>query len=157
MKPDKVFILLLVVLLPLTGCIDATGNADAQDSTSSPNQNEEAVSTTMPAVVSLKLSEGNTHTEVFNGTTLKVETIHWEFTDPECSSNCPVTWYAGNSVVYSMTCSDGLTIESGNVGAGNYLPVLGGQECTVEFMPTIYNGEDRVTVVIFSIASLSAL
>ena len=35
MKPDKVFILLLVVLLPLTGCIDATGEAGASDSSES--------------------------------------------------------------------------------------------------------------------------
>ena len=35
MKPDKVFILLLVILLPLTGCIDVSDNADAQDSSDS--------------------------------------------------------------------------------------------------------------------------
>jgi len=35
MKPDKVFILLLVIMLPLTGCIDVSDNADAQDSSDS--------------------------------------------------------------------------------------------------------------------------
>lgn len=35
MKPDKVFILMLVILLPLTGCIDVSDNADAQDSSDS--------------------------------------------------------------------------------------------------------------------------
>ena len=35
MKPDKVFILMLVILLPLTGCIDVSENADAQDASGS--------------------------------------------------------------------------------------------------------------------------
>ena len=35
MKPDKVFILLLVIMLPLTGCIDVSDNADAQDASDS--------------------------------------------------------------------------------------------------------------------------
>jgi hypothetical protein len=33
MKTDKVFILMLVILLPLTGCIDVSDNADAQEET----------------------------------------------------------------------------------------------------------------------------
>ena len=42
MKPDKVFILLLVILLPLTGCIDVSDNADAQEDESAqqPSQNQ---------------------------------------------------------------------------------------------------------------------
>ena len=157
MKPDKVFILLLVILLPLTGCIDVSDNADAQDSTTPQDQTTDSVSTTMPAVVSLNIGAENTHTEVFNGTTLKVESVHYEYTDPECSSNCPITWRPGNAVYYSMTCEDGFSISNGYVGAGTFLPVLGGQECTVEFNPTNYNGNDRGTIVIFSVASLSAL
>ena len=35
MKPDKVFVLMLVILLPLTGCIDVSDNAGAEDSTDS--------------------------------------------------------------------------------------------------------------------------
>ena len=31
MKTDKLFVLMLVILLPLTGCIDVSDNADAQD------------------------------------------------------------------------------------------------------------------------------
>ena len=156
MKPDKVFILLLVILLPLTGCIDVSDNADAQDSTTPQDQSTDTISTTMPAVVSLNIGAENTHTEVFNGTTLKVESVHWEFTDPDCSSNCPASWNTGTAVYYSMTCADGFSINSGSVSAGSFLPVLGGQECSVEFMPTVYNG-NRETVVIFSVASLTAL
>ena len=35
MKPDKVFVLMLVILLPLTGCIDVSDNAGAEDLTDS--------------------------------------------------------------------------------------------------------------------------
>ena len=155
MKPDKVFILLLVILLPLTGCIDVSDNADAQDSTTS--QDTTTASATMPAVVSMNIGSDNTHIETFNGTTLKVETIHCEWIDPDCSSNCPASWRNSGTLSYTMTCADGFTISSGVVGAGGFLPVLGDQECSVEFSPVNYNGNERGTVVIFSLASLSAI
>ena len=31
MRTDQTFVLLLVILLPLTGCIDVSDNADAQE------------------------------------------------------------------------------------------------------------------------------
>jgi hypothetical protein len=37
MKTDRVFVLLLVILLPMTGCIDVSDNAGAEDSTESSN------------------------------------------------------------------------------------------------------------------------
>ena len=40
MKTDKLFVLLLVILLPLTGCIDMTDNAESQDATTEESQNE---------------------------------------------------------------------------------------------------------------------
>ena len=40
MKTDKVFVLLLVILLPLTGCIDMADNAESQDATTEESQNE---------------------------------------------------------------------------------------------------------------------
>ena len=40
MKTDKVFVLLLVILLPLTGCIDITDNAEGQDATTEESQTE---------------------------------------------------------------------------------------------------------------------
>jgi len=38
MTTDKVFILLLVIMLPLTGCLDITDNAESQDATTEENQ-----------------------------------------------------------------------------------------------------------------------
>ena len=44
MKADKVFILMLVILLPLTGCIDVSDNADAQqDSGAEPQAQNQTV------------------------------------------------------------------------------------------------------------------
>jgi hypothetical protein len=40
MKTDKVFVLLLVILLPLTGCIDMTDNAESQDATTDETQSQ---------------------------------------------------------------------------------------------------------------------
>ena len=37
MKTDRVFVLLLVILIPMTGCIDVADNAGAEDSTESEN------------------------------------------------------------------------------------------------------------------------
>ena len=33
MRNDQIFVLLLVIFLPLTGCIDVSDNADAQEET----------------------------------------------------------------------------------------------------------------------------
>ena len=49
MATEKVFILLLVILLPLTGCLDMTDNAEAEES------DDENTITTMPMVHSLHI------------------------------------------------------------------------------------------------------
>ena len=47
MRKDQIFVLLLVVLLPLTGCFDGggIGDADAQDSTESGNSGTSVTTT----------------------------------------------------------------------------------------------------------------
>ena len=70
MTTDKLFILLLVILLPLTGCLDIADTAEAEES------EEENTTTTMPKVHSLHLEQGENATLHFDGTkTMKLETL----------------------------------------------------------------------------------
>ena len=85
MKPDKVFILMLVILLPLTGCIDVSDNADAQDSSDS----EEAETTVI--------------NNYYNNTTTVVQAV-----EPEMVH---MYVYTENQSVGSITIGENQTIE----------------------------------------------
>ena len=92
MTTDKVFILLLVIMLPLTGCLDIADTAEAEDSdeetTIVNNYDNNTTTTTMPMVRSLHI-EANTecHDSRSTGdTTMKLEHAYTGGTGPECSS-----------------------------------------------------------------------
>ena len=140
MTTDKLFILMLVILLPLTGCLDIADTAEAEDS------DEENTTTTMPMVHSLHIEAGANATLDFDGTTtMKLETIYHNGYGSQAPS---VTGQAYN---FDMTCNGTLMINDGHLVSKEYLPVLGGQLCTVVITAT------SEYFLVFSEASLSAL
>ena len=150
MTTDKLFILLLVILLPLTGCLDIADTAEAEDSdeetTIVNNYYNNTTTTTMPMVHSLHIEAGANATLDFDGTTtMKLETHYRDISSPN--------EYDGISVGYTftMTCDGVMMINKGMMALGHYLPVLAGQNCTIE----ITSNTD--SFYIFSKANLSAL
>ena len=146
MTTDKVFILLLVIMLPLTGCIDMTDSAEAQvepDSTTVDNSTEVS---TLPTVYSLYLEKGTVATLDFDGTeTLKLETMYRNAT-----SGVDASWEYSDSFV--MTCDGSTLIDNGRLYAPEYLPVLGGQDCSIEITAAGWD-----TFYIFSKANLESI
>ena len=143
MTTDKLFILLLVILLPLTGCLDIADTAEAEDS------DEENTTTTMPMVHSLHIEEGANATLDFDGTTtMKIETIHQKM----ANGNNPYFATPGYGVFdYSMICDNVTIVEMGQMYPETYLPVLAGQTCSILIEPSVE------VILILSEASLSAL
>ena len=66
MRKDQIFVLLLVVLLPMTGCFgDTVGEADAQE------QQEPAEISTPNNIMNVHVPHGDTVNITLNGTTLE--------------------------------------------------------------------------------------
>tara|TARA_B110000967_G_scaffold204866_1_gene248226 strand:- start:1557 stop:2039 length:483 start_codon:yes stop_codon:yes gene_type:complete len=150
---DKVFILLLVILLPLTGCLDATDNADAENPSSEPdaeNPSSEPVAVTTPDVYSLRLLADNMTTITLDGnSTLKVETI---FRTHDANISYPETSVSDITSSFDMICNGTTIVTAGDFTEDEYLPVLGGQLCTLEIVTTQWD-----YIVIFSSHSLASL
>ncbi|MDA8615246.1 hypothetical protein N9L27_00285 [Candidatus Poseidoniales archaeon] len=145
MTTDKVFILLLVILLPLTGCLDIADNAEAEDS------DDENTTTTMPMVHSLLIPANSEHTITLTGdSTLQLEQAYTGSTDSECDSNCPVNWALTSAISMDMTC-DSFTLES-YLYVDYLIPAIGDETCVVVFTSGNYD-----VLAHFSEASLSAL
>ena len=145
MTTDKMFILLLVILLPLTGCLDIADNAEAEDS------DDENTTTTMPMVHSLLIPANSEHTITLTGdSTLQLEQAYTGSTDGECSSNCPVNWALTSLISMDMTC-DSFTLES-YLRVDYFIPAIGDETCVVVFTSGNYD-----VLAHFSEASLSAL
>ena len=153
MTTDKLFILLLVILLPLTGCLDIADTAEAEDSeeetTIVNNYYNNTTTTTMPMVHSLHIEEGANATLDFDGTTtMKLETIHQMMPNgnsPYLANPGYQLWY------YSMTCDNATIVERGTMSQQTFLPVLAGQSCSIFIEPSVE------VILVFSEASLSAL
>ena len=145
MTTDKMFVLLLVMLLPLTGCLDISDNAEAEES------DEENITTTMPHVRSLLIEANSNYTMNFSGdSTLKLEQMYSGGTDPDCSNNCIVTYSYASSMPMEMVC-DSYSMDY-YVVVNGFIPVLGGETCTVVFTTGDYD-----ILAHFTEASLSAL
>ena len=142
MTTDKLFILLLVILLPLTGCLDIADNAEAEDS------DEENTTTTMPMVHSLHLEQGENATLHFDGTkTMKLETLWSGYSQGGENMRANTEYFYG----MQMTCDNDVTV-TGSLTAGIHLPVLGGQNCSV-----LMTANNYPVILVFSEASLSAI
>lgn len=144
MKPDKVFILMLVILLPLTGCIDVSDNADAQDSSDS----EEAETTVInnyyntteihqtgpSAVITHYIEENQTLTLDFDGTfTYKVETIYRLAPSGVIIGGSEPSYWAPVIAVggVDINCSGSLSMDSTQIQESRFLPVLPMTNCEV--------------------------
>jgi hypothetical protein len=134
--------LLLVVLLPLSGCLDTVEPAGAE---SNDDDSIEAI-VHSSETLTLHLQAGENQTSMFNGTTVKLEAIWVNF-----ESGFQMLSAGGT---FSMNCSDGVTVESAAMYAGYYLPILGEQEC--ELILESYN-HDKETIYVFSSYSVAAL
>jgi len=130
MTTDKVFILLLVILLPITGCIDTTDNAEAQEEPDSTTVDISTEVSTLPTVYSLYLEKGTVATFDFDGNeTWRLESISVLY-DVGAQGN---DGNVGSYGYFDMNCSGSLLVDNGRLMTGYYLPVLGGESCSIEF------------------------
>ena len=156
MRKDQIFVLMLVVLLPLTGCFDGggIGDAEAQDTSSGDDSSSADTVVTMPAVMTISINEGQTQTITLNGTTLLLETVHKQ----DGSGYWRTNQY---SVEMSMTCDNGFSMDRFWLGGGNneYLPNLPNVECDIEMNTQPANSEtpQTATILTFSEAILSGI
>ena len=162
MKPDKVFILMLVILLPLTGCIDVSDNADAQDASDSEEKETTVINnyynntTTVQSVQKMEamshyLPQNQTLNLSFDGTyTYKLETLHYEqwgyadgsvfLADPDAERTWTTT--TGKSGT-NMTCTSGFQMDGFRLNVGDFLPVLPNDACEI----SVPNGDYRYVFV----------
>jgi len=151
MSTDKLFILLLVVLLPLTGCLDTVEPAGAE------SNDDDLIETIVqsPDVLTLHIQPYANATVLLNGTTLQLQTHYMTNAAADCSSNCPEGWVQTSGVVmFDMNCADGTNLSSWVSLSYGYLPALGGTECTVVFNP---DDNSRDTILVFTAHSVAAL
>jgi hypothetical protein len=122
MRNDQIFVLLLVVLLPMSGCFDgAVGDAEATDDETSSVEHIEPL-------YSISIDDGDSHTIILNGTSLKIDSAFYRAEND---------WRSMGSlfkVSYSITCDDGFVIEKLYAFSGDTLPVMGGVECSVDIV-----------------------
>ena len=153
MKTDKIFVLLLVVLLPMTGCFDdAVGDAEGTDE---PVNNDNVSTTnlvTTPSVMTVHIAEGQTETIILNGTTLMLNDM-WYVDEYDSWRN----GYPG-SLSFSMNCANGFSMSSSIYYStvtfdDPYLPNLPGIECEI----TLNSASSTERILIFTEANLSEL
>jgi hypothetical protein len=161
MTTDKVFILLLVILFPLSGCLDVTDTAEAEESEEETtiinnyynyyyNNTTTTQSVEMPDIVSHHIQENQTLNLSFDGTfTYQLESTHRHY----CSTSPfqPTCSWAQSSMYYTqVNCDGGLLMENISIGIGQFLPVLPNESCN--FSMTATQGWEWVMV--FSIHTL---
>ena len=150
MTTDKVFILLLVILLPITGCIDMTDNAEAQEEPEPTTVDNSTEVSTLPTVYSLYLEAGTESTFDFDGNeTLKVESITI-LLDAGAQGSDGST---GSYGTFDMNCSGSLIVDNGRLMTGYYLPVLGEKNCSIDFTAPQFTGY----ILTFSKANLEVI
>ena len=146
MRKDQIFVLLLIVLLPLSGCTDGTiGDADAQDSTEEdatvvnnyynnttnhvqhePTLHHLSINSTSSTAFTITVSE-NEALEIVQSSLILV----W---DDNRSNNDPELSYIDVRVV-DISCYDGLE-NPGHFGQASGLLWRGQGECTYTFGTT---------------------
>ena len=158
MRNDQIFVLLLVILLPMSGCFDnSVGDAEGADGESSTTiENNYYDNTTNSVVMSVYIGEGQTHTITLNGTTLKLLNVY--------SNNNNGIWQnSGGSLGIFMDCENGFsmtTYMSYNVNYNSqYLPALPNLECefTLNYQPSNSGTPATEKILIFSESELIPL
>ena len=152
MRSDQVFVLLLIILIPMTGCFEnVIDDAEAQQENSEENVITSDAIISMPSVVTISIEEGQTETISLNGTTLLLETVH--------KMDYQGYWRTNQGPVeMSMSCDNGFTMDRFWLDGGNneYLPNLPGVECevTLNTQPSNSESPQTATVLTFSEAVL---
>ena len=128
MKTDRVFVLLLIVLLPLSGCFDGSvGGADAADDSSESTavinnyyNNTTTATTTViqesPEMIALGgiVSGSDVVSTSVHNITATINTVAGEMIQIHDAD-------AGASYMYVITtCSNGAEFDSGQIGAGQF-------------------------------------
>ena len=138
MRSDQIFVLLLIVLIPMTGCFDnSVGDAQADDA-------DVVEMTHQEQLFSLHLLADDNHTVTVNGTSLKIDSSFHE-------ESGIFRTEAGAWLRHHITCGSGYSIEV-LAYTGDTIPVLGGIECQIEI--TSYSHE---VVVIYEEVKISEL
>ena len=157
MKTDKVFILLLVILLPLTGCLDVSDNADAQDASDSEETETTVINnyynnTTVQSpqkteAMTYYLPQNQTFNLSFDGTyTYKLETLYVEamggglMADPNAERYWTPTTIISQATI---NCDSGFMMGSFSIREGEFLPVLPNDACQL----SMANGDIRYVLV----------
>ena len=122
MRKDQIFVLMLVILLPMSGCFDgAIGEAEAEDS----DNDSIEVSEQYDGVYTLRVAPDTSETISVNNSTILVEELHTKGTEG---------WRQEGNIDYSITCDNGDEIASRFYLNYNYhslfLPVTG-ENCDV--------------------------
>ena len=162
MKTDRIFVLLLVVLLPMSGCFDDTvGDAEGAEENSGTTVNHHYYNNTTnvlqdsTVVMTVHIEEGQTHTVHLNGTTLQLMDVY--------SNNNGYWQLTGGNVGISMDCENGFTMITYinyNLNYDNpYLPTLPDTECELILNYSPANSETLATekILIFTETDLISL
>ena len=157
MRNDQIFVLMLIILIPMTGCFDnSVGDAEGADGESGTTiENNYYNNTTNSVVMSVHIGEGQTHTISLNGTTLKLLNVY--------SNNNGYWQNSGGSLGIFMDCENGFSMTTYLPYSVNYnsqyLPALPDMECefTLNYQPS--NSETLATekILVFSESELIAL
>ena len=128
MRKDQIFVLLLIVMLPMSGCFDdAVGEAEGAENDST---DDSSTTTVRNIVKTLHIPDGQTHVITLNGsTTLQMMDVY--------GINDDGNWRTSYGVSLKMDCDNGVNMTL-NVYAGHsyddvYLPVLPNMQCILEF------------------------
>ena len=97
MRNDQIFVLLLVILLPMSGCFDgAVGDAEAEEGTSETTQE---ATPTVNRIITIQVEPDETVNITLNGTALEFVS-GWNC--PEARTYCSMSEYVG----FVITCDD---------------------------------------------------
>ncbi len=144
MTTDKLFILLLVILLPLTGCLDVADTAEAEDSDEETTivNNYYNNTTTIVQSVEPQMVHMYVYTENNSVGTITInenQTIEWLSTSSLMDTGNNGQFSAVGTVqITGVSCIDSNTQYYGNTGPG--FAIKGEGECTYTLETNYGNG-----------------
>ena len=134
MTTDKVFILLLVIMLPLTGCLDVTDTAEAEESDEETTIVNNYYNNTTTIVQSVEPEMVHMYVYTQNNTVGFItinenQTIEWLSTSSLMDTGNGGSFAgAGTVQITEVSCIDSNAVYYGNTGAG--FAIKGQGECT---------------------------
>ena len=122
MRKDQIFVLLLVVLLPLTGCFDGGGIGDADAQETDETDQSTAIETDY-YTIHLEANEDYVHS--VNNSMLKIETV-FQYS----SGNNFLRNTNGGSIDIACTLSGSFSVYA---EAGDIIPTIPNETCDITF------------------------